>query len=141
MLNLNIVYSQNSFDYKKERHQFNIDLIKTNKKNKVIVEKITDNEEFEGKYLGEIKTSLGVEYYIVASSYVFDIKVLAKTENHIFIYNSKKQYVGYYYLSQMYELPKRLDKNKLYFNNKDVSQRYYSKPLPASPFNVNYLLD
>jgi hypothetical protein len=115
------MYSQNNFDYKGERHKFNIGLIEKNKRNKTYSGKINNEEKFEGRYLGTIKTNSGSIYHIVISSYIFDIDVLPKTENHIFIYNNKNQYVGYYYLSQMYELPERLDKNNLYFKNKNCN--------------------
>ena len=64
----NILYSQKPFDYKAERLKFNLSLIKGNKKNRVISKRISDDEKFEGKYLGKIKTRLGVEYYILSSS-------------------------------------------------------------------------
>lgn len=114
--------SQKKFNYREERHKFNINLIVKHKTNNTITQNINSNEEFVGRYLGKVISKTGVEYYIVVSSYVFDIKVLAKTENHIFIYNNKKQYIGYYYLSYINELPNKLEKNKLYFKNKDCKE-------------------
>jgi len=134
VLLINFCYGQASFDYKGQRHKFNKFLINENKKNNTI-KKINASEEFEGKFLGNVKTVTGKEYYLVNSSYVFDINSLAKTENHIFVYNDKKQFVGYYYLGQMYELPKRLDDNKLYFEIKDCKEKItidFSKGIPRA---------
>jgi hypothetical protein len=116
------MYCQNKFDYKVERNKFNIGLIEKNKTDKTYDVKINNDEKFEGRYLGMIRTISGIKYHIIISSYIFDIGALPKTENHIFIYNDKNKYVGYYYLSQMYELPKRLDKNNLYFKNKNCRE-------------------
>ena len=123
VISFNNFYFQNKFDSKLERNMFNISLINEYKKNKINIKKINNNEEFEGRYLGNFKTNSGKNFFLLVSTYIFDKNSLAKTENHIFIYNDKKQYVGYYYLSQMYDLPIKLENNKLYFKNKDCNEK------------------
>ena len=123
ILTINSLNAQNKFDHRLERNRFNIGLISEPKKNQVVIKSINRDEVFEGRYLGTFETVSGKRFYLIASSYVFDIKTLAKTENHIFVYNQKKQYVGYYYVGQMYELPKKLINNKLYFKIKGCSEQ------------------
>jgi len=118
---INNLFSQNPYDYKKERNLFNLELISKNQKT-VLIKKINTNEKFKGKYLGKVKTNQG-NYYIVESSFIFNLKNSPTAENHIFIYNDKKQYFGYYYLSQINELPSTLKKCKLYFNNKNCKEK------------------
>ncbi|WP_427875104.1 hypothetical protein [Flavobacterium sp. MMS24-S5] len=117
----NNIFSQNYFDYKKERNLFNLKLISKNQKI-LSYKKINDSERFQGRYLGEVKTNQG-KYYIVISSFIFNLKNSPSAENHIFIYTDKKQFFGYYYLSHINELPTILKKCKLYFGNKDCKEK------------------
>lgn len=107
---------QVKYDYRLERHDFNKYLIEMSCKNQERKRVISDSDYFCGRYLGRIASVKNKTYYLVASSYVFDIKKREKTENHIFVYDSKRRYVGYYYLSYFQELPLKLYENRLYFN-------------------------
>ncbi|KAF2326082.1 hypothetical protein [Flavobacterium nitrogenifigens] len=117
----NNIFSQNYFDYKKERNLFNLNLISKNQKI-LSYKKINDSEKLQGRYLGEVKTNQGT-YYVVISSFIFNLKNSPTSENHIFIYTDKKQYFGYYYLSHINELPTTLKKCKLYFDNKNCKEK------------------
>jgi hypothetical protein len=126
---------QKDFDYRKERHKFNISIISDLLKNKEKIRKIKKDEEFDGKYLGKVIAKDRRCFYVVISSYVFDIANLAKTENHIFLYNKKKQFIGYFYLSEMFELPQKLVGNKLYFQIDDCKKDIiinFSKGIPRA---------
>lgn len=137
LISINSLYSQNDFNYKKERNNFNINLIESGKRNQIIIKEMNEDEKFEGRYLGKIKTKLGNENYIVDFSYIFNLKRNPTAENFIFIFNSKKQYVGHYFLNQKNELPKKLIKNSLYFKNNDCENKTYLNFFYGIPRIIN----
>jgi hypothetical protein len=83
-----------------------------------ICRKINDNETFEGMYLGQINSKKGNVYFIINSSYVFNIKNSPTAENHIYILNIDRKLVGFYYVNSKEELPVKLVQNILYFKCK-----------------------
>ena len=104
-------YSQ-TFAFEKERHEFNRALIEQKVVNKIQKKSYDGVYEYEAKYLGEFKTKNG-QYYIINSSYIHLKKLY--NDNEIFIYNSKKQFLGYYNLASNYQLPTKLINNSLFF--------------------------
>jgi hypothetical protein len=63
--------------------------------------------------LGKFKTEKGIQFYIINSTYVH-LESL-HNDNEIFIYNSKKEFVGYYNLATDYQLPIKLVNGILFF--------------------------
>ncbi|MFY7937494.1 MAG: hypothetical protein ACOVOQ_08955 [Flavobacterium sp.] len=122
LLFTNLVLSQNHVNNKSERNKFNISLIENNNHN-ITSKKINKNEKFEGLFLGKIKVDNNKEYYIVSSTYFFNLESSPTAESHIFIYNTEKQYVGYYYLTSTIERPTKLFNNKLHFNNNKCNKK------------------
>jgi hypothetical protein len=113
ILSLNASYSQERFAYQQERHIFNRSLINKNIVNRISKKRFEKGYEYEAKYLGKFKTKTGSLFYIVNSSYVHLSSL--QNENQIFIYDSKKKFVGYYNLATNYQLPVKLSKNILFF--------------------------
>ncbi|WP_394660165.1 hypothetical protein [uncultured Chryseobacterium sp.] len=109
-------------NYTEERHKFNKKLI-VNRCYNMVKKQITNNDEFKGSFLGLVKTKTGKTYFIVKSSYIFNLNKSATAESQIFVYNYKNEFVGYYYLSNINQLPWKLFHNKLYFNNKDCREK------------------
>ncbi|WP_312399338.1 hypothetical protein [Chryseobacterium sp.] len=130
-------FSQNkTLNYKEERHKFNRKLI-SNQSYEIITKRITSSDEFRGSFLGSAKTRLGKSYFVVKSSYIFNLNRSPTAENHIFIYNSKKEFVGYYYLSNINQLPQKLHNNKLYFNNEDCKEKIIINLTNGIPAAIN----
>ena len=128
VLNFNC-YSQ-TFAYEKERHKFNHSLIEQNVINKIFKKSFDKVYEYEAKYLGKFKSS-NEQFYIVNSSYVH-LKNL-RSDNQIFIYNSKKKFVGYYVLTTNYQLPTKLKNNILYFKiDNCIRKADLSKGIPKN---------
>lgn len=113
LLNLNYLHSQEIFAFQEKRNEFNKILINRNVINKISKKRFVIGYEYEGCYLGKIKTKKGQEYYLVNSSWV-NLKNLHNS-NEIFLYNRKKQFVGYYNLATNYQLPTKLLNNILFF--------------------------
>lgn len=120
-LNVFSSYSQEQFDYLIERHRFNISLISDCFIDNDTIYVINPNEEFLSKFLGFIETKQGKKYFIVASSFFFDLQVSPKNENHIFLYDEKKNFVGYYYLSDYGQRPFKVLGHNLYIKDPDCS--------------------
>lgn len=111
----NITYSQEIFSFQLQRHQFNRFLISNRIVNKIKRKRFVKDYEYEGKYLGKFMTKNGMHFHIINSSYVH-LKSL-HSDNEIFIYNKKKEFIGYYNLSTNYQLPIRLVNNVLIFSS------------------------
>lgn len=114
---LNNLYCQEVFAHQKQRHKFNKYLITNNLINKVSKKRFEKGYEYEGKYLGLFTTKNGTDFYIINSSYV-NLQSL-HSDNEIFIYNVKKEFVGYYNVATDYQLPIKLVKNILFFKSED----------------------
>ena len=135
----NFSYCQIRFDYKKERHSFNISVINTKQKNKIVRKKINNTESFESEYLGKIKLVNGNQYYLVSSIFLFDLKRSEKAEYQIFIYNTSKKFIGYYYLSTSGQHPKALRHNILFFESTECKNKVkvsFNKGIPRA-MNLN----
>jgi hypothetical protein len=118
---LNKLYSQEVFAYQQQRHKFNKYLITNNLINKVSKKRFEKGYEYEGKYLGQFTTKNGTEFYIINSSYV-NLQNL-HSDNEIFIYNVKKEFVGYYNVATDYQLPIKLVKNILFFKSDNCANK------------------
>ncbi len=125
--------NQNFFDYITERHMFNKFLIKNNKV-QTFRKKITTDELFEGKYIGKIKTKFNKTYYLVYSCYCYNLASSPHSENHLFLYNNKKQYIGHYSLSS--QNPYRFESNKVYFKISDCKDKIINFHL-GIPYFIN----
>lgn len=115
------IYSQETFAHQNKRHTFNKYLIDKNIANKTSKKQFEEGYQYEAKYLGKFTTKTGKQFYIINSSYV-NLKSL-HNDNEIFIYNEKKQFVGYYNLATNYQLPTLLKNNKLYFKIEDCNNK------------------
>lgn len=113
------IYSQETFAY--DRHTFNKHLIEKNILNKITKKQFEKNYEYEATYLGKFYTKKGKQFYLVNSSYI-NLKSL-HNDNEIFIYDSKKKFVGYYNLTTNYQLPFCLKENKLFFTIEDCDKK------------------
>ena len=122
LVNINS-YSQ-TFAFEKERHLFNVSLISKNALNKVSKKRFEKEYEYEAKYLGKFKIK-NREFYIINSSYV-NLKSL-HNDNQIFIYNSKRYFVGYYNLATNYQLPIKLVDNILFFKTEKCEEKVILK--------------
>ncbi|MRX39045.1 hypothetical protein GJU43_07140 [Flavobacterium sp. LC2016-23] len=109
----NNLYCQEVFAHQQQRHKFNKYLITNNLINKVSKKKFEKGYEYEGKYLGQFITKNDKKFYIINSSYV-NLQSL-HSDNQIFVYNAKKEFVGYYNVATDYQLPIKLVKNILFF--------------------------
>jgi hypothetical protein len=118
---INNLYSQDLFAHQQRRNEFNKYLISNNIINTISKKKFEKGFEYEAKYLGKIKTEKGTEFYIVNSSYV-NLHSL-HNDNQIFIYNKKKQFVGYYNLATGYQLPIKLVNDKLFFSTNGCTNK------------------
>lgn len=135
ILTLSMNLLQSTYDYKTEKHSFNKSMITTNVINKLITKRINANERFQGRYLGKIRIGPNKIYYVTANSYVYNLKNSPTAENHIFIYDIKMNFIGYYYLSLMDELPIKIINSKLYFKRsgcKEASIINFSEGIPES---------
>lgn len=121
ILILNNIYSQETFAYQSKRHLFNKYLIDKNITNKIKKKQFEKGFQYEVTYLGSFKTTKGLKFYIINSSYV-NLKSL-HNDNEIFIYNNKKEFVGYYNLATNYQLPILLKNNKLFFKLEDCGNK------------------
>jgi len=118
---LNNLYSQELFAHQQQRHKFNKYLITNNLINKVSKKRFEKGYEYEGKYLGQFTTENGTEFHIINSSYV-NLQSL-NSDNEIFIYNAKKEFVGYYNVATDYQLPIKLVKNILFFKSDNCTNK------------------
>jgi len=121
ILSISCIYSQEIFAHQNKRHIFNKYLIDNNITNKINKKQFEKNYQYEATYLGKFNTKTGKQFYIINSSYV-NLKSL-HNDNEIFIYNDKKQFVGYYNLATNYQLPILLKNNKLYFKIEDCKNK------------------
>ncbi|KQS91525.1 hypothetical protein ASG21_03375 [Chryseobacterium sp. Leaf394] len=78
-------------------------------------------------YLGKVKTKKDKVYHLM--NYVWIWGLSKRATNKILVYNDLNEYVGEYNLIMMSDLPARLEKNKLIFENKnnDCDARVISK--------------
>lgn len=121
VLTMSNIYTQETFAFQNRRHLFNKYLIQNNIINKICKKQFEKNYQYEVKYLGKFNTKTGKQFYIINSSYI-NLKNL-HNENEIFIYNEKKQFIGYYNLATNYQLPTSLKNNKLYFKIEDCNYK------------------
>jgi hypothetical protein len=74
------------------------------------------NTETHLKYLGAVTTANGKVYKVVTSSFFWG-QFSQHATSRILIFNNNNQYLGDYYLTVIYDLPEKLVKGKLIFNN------------------------
>ncbi|GAA4149488.1 hypothetical protein GCM10022217_01420 [Chryseobacterium ginsenosidimutans] len=113
---VNNLYSQEIFAHQKARHEFNKSLISSNDMNRVRKKSFEKGYEYEAKFLGSFKTKKGEKFYIINSTYV-NLRNLSN-DNYIFVYNKKKQFIGYYIVPG-FQLPTKLSNNELFFKQED----------------------
>lgn len=66
-------------------------------------------------YLGKVETKTHINYYILTWARIWGVN--EHTTGVILIYNTDNKYVGKYVLGSMYDLPNKINKNSLIFNN------------------------
>ncbi|MCD0479256.1 hypothetical protein LPB90_12385 [Chryseobacterium sp. LC2016-29] len=120
VLSISKVSSQEVFAFQNQRHQFNKSIIVLNLKNKIKKKSFEKGFLYEAQYLGSFKTRAGKKFYIINSTYV-NLKNL-RSDNEIFIYNEKKQFVGYYNASG-FQLPTKLENDFLFFAENNCKNR------------------
>lgn len=106
--------AQDIFAFQKERHTYNRELITNKVINQFTKNRFEKDYEYEANYLGSFTTN-GRIFHLINSSYVH-LKSL-HNDNEIFIYNEQLQFVGYYNLATNYQLPTKLNNNRLFFKS------------------------
>jgi len=71
------------------------------------------------KYLGQIKSNKGDSYKIVTSTWIWGHS--HRATNRILIFDSNNKYLGNYAVTMTYDLPDKIEGNKLVFLNTDNS--------------------
>ncbi|PHN00555.1 hypothetical protein [Flavilitoribacter nigricans] len=66
------------------------------------------------KYLGTIESNKET-YKIMTSSWIWGLS--GRATNRILVFTSNNDYIGNYYIGMMYELPDKIEENKLVFLN------------------------
>jgi hypothetical protein len=74
------------------------------------------NDELNLTYLGIIKSET-TSYKVMTSLWIWGIS--GRATSRILFYDINNNYIGEYYLTMSYELPKKIKSNKLYFNLND----------------------
>jgi len=120
LFSVNNLYSQEVFAHQQARHEFNKSLIRSNAVNRLRKKRFEKGFEYEAKFLGSFTTKKGKKFYMVNCSYV-ELKNLS-TNNYIFIYNQKKQFVGFY-IVYGFQLPTKLSNNELFFQDGDCTDK------------------
>ncbi|MGH1517930.1 hypothetical protein [Chryseobacterium sp. JK1] len=111
-LNVTNVYCQDIFAHQKERHEFNKAIIHSNKVHKIKKKSFEKGYQYEAEFLGSFITKKREKFYVVNSVYL-NISNL-RNDSEIFIYNQKKQFIGYYNFSGL-QLPTHISNNYLFF--------------------------
>ena len=78
-----------------------------------------DSTETYLKYLGQIKSDKGDVYKVVTSTWIWGHS--HRATNRILIFDSNNKYLGSYSVTMIYDLPDKIQGNKLIFLNTDNS--------------------
>jgi len=100
----------------KDRHI----VLKHNKVGKTYVfdrSKNNDNNRTEITYLGKLKTRDGRVFKILISRWYWGLS--PRTTSRIVVFNFQNQYLGNYPVTVTYDLPIKIEKNALVFENKN----------------------
>jgi hypothetical protein len=115
LISIGLIPKTTPLDYKKSLMQFDISLINARSLNKLVYKKINKDERFQSRFLGTIMSGAHQPYYIVTSSYIFNIKNSPTAESELFVFDMKKQCVGYYSIPLLDELPQKITNDQLLF--------------------------
>ncbi len=76
-----------------------------------------DHNRTELKYLGRVKTKDKRVFKILTSTWYWGLS--PRATSNIWVYNSKNQYLGNYYVTMTNDLPNKIEKNSLVLTNED----------------------
>jgi len=76
------------------------------------------DDELKLTYLGILKNE-SESYKIITSLWIWGTS--KRATSRILVYNSKNKFIGDYYLTMIYELPKYIKNNKLFFDINDTN--------------------
>lgn len=99
-----------------------------------------DHNRTEITYFGKLKPKDGRVFKILVSRWYWGLS--ARATSRIVVFNDKNQYLGNYYVTMTYDLPIKIERNSLVFENKnkkdcdqDILTRIsFSKGLPKKFF-------
>ncbi len=108
-------YSQNSMITSSFRHKLNSKLIERGIVNIDSTVQPGSDSKIVSNYFGEIRTNKGRVIHLIKTYYSFNLSRSPTIESHVFLYNEKYEFIGYYSLPTVNYLPLYLKNNKLYF--------------------------